>query len=454
MNSTCRIVVIISYIALPTLAQAQLSGLGYPTRTRPYSGWTAIVKGDNNTVGMAGATVALPNSISAMESNPAGFAMNLGGLAAQINSFSLKDPDTNQGSNGTTEYQWGLGTSVPPWGYGITYYAPATEHIARSEVSVREFRASAARLLGERTSVGASIEMIKGIRKFDGTDQSSAHLGFQIGVLHKLDNHWVLGASYSPPADIGPDSNGSGVQTFGFNQTIKIPALISFGIGFMPNRFFKAGASIVMVGSTSDTALLIDQTKPYGQSLTVQPRLGASYILVEYDSVKVELAMGTYYEISRIDGQANRIHGTFGLDVNPYFVNTGIGTDMARGYSNWTVSVGFDIVRTVRFFGIIPKDTVPPYKGSFPPIFDVSADGLADGFTQGEEKSISPPSAEDVRNIVEGIPKRIEAKFSKPLTKSAPSGESITSLPKVKKRKHKTKAPESIKNLKPEDRQL
>src|SRR4051812_10462595 len=92
LRFVCALLALVS----ATQAFAQSSGLAYPVRYRPYSGWTAIVKGDNNTIGMAGATVALPNSIAAMESNPAGLAMSLGGLAAQINSFTLKDPEFNR----------------------------------------------------------------------------------------------------------------------------------------------------------------------------------------------------------------------------------------------------------------------------------------------------------------------------------------------------------------------
>ncbi len=87
------------------MVHAQLSGISYPHRDFPYQAWSTIVRGDNNTIGMAGAITALPTSISAMESNPAGFAMYLGGIAAQINSNSLKDPEMNRSATSITEYQ-------------------------------------------------------------------------------------------------------------------------------------------------------------------------------------------------------------------------------------------------------------------------------------------------------------------------------------------------------------
>jgi hypothetical protein len=417
---------------ISSVATAQVSGLAYPVRTKTYSGWTAIVKGDNNTIGMSGATIALPNSISAMESNPAGLAMNLSGLAAQINSFKLKDPELNRNEEDISEYQWGVGTSVPPWGFGVTYYSPSSEHAANSEVSVRQLRVSAARLLGEDFSLGVALQFNKGIRKFDTADYSGSHFSFQAGVLYKLGAHWVLGASFTPAIDIAKNPLDSSVQDFGFNQPIRIPSLTSVGVGFMPNRFFKAGFSLVMVSGTSDTALLWDQSIGYGNYLTLQPRLGASYVLAEYNSVKVELAMGSYYEVSRVESQPNRIHGTFGLDVNPWFVNTGIGADIATRYKSWSVSIGIDIVRTIRTFDLIPKDTVPPYNGIFPPPMKISANGLADGFTQGETKTVSPESAAQVSEIVRDIPTRLQERFGNP--SPAPQTEAI--LHKRKRHKH------------------
>jgi hypothetical protein len=401
------------------------------------------VKGDNNTIGMAGATVALPNSISAMESNPAGLAMNLGGLAAQINSFKLKDPELNRSADNISEYQWGVGTSVPPWGFGVTYYSPSSEQVADSEVSVRQLRLEVARLIGDRVSVGVALQFNKGIRKFDEEDFSGTHFSFQVGALYRLEDHWVLGASYTPAIDIAPASGTTGVSDFGFNQAIRIPSLSSFGVGFMPNRFFKAGLSVVAVSSTSDTALLWDQNVGYGQRYTVQPRIGASYVLAEYNFLKVELAMGSYFEVSRVDNQPDRIHGTFGLDINPWFLNTGVGTDLATSYKNWSVSLGIDIVRTLRTFEIIPRDTVPPFNGTLPPLFKISANGLADGFTQGEHKTLSPASAEQVTKIVQDIPKRMQEKFGNLNSDPPPA------LSQHKRKKHKALITPSVKALTP-----
>lgn len=394
---------------------------------------------------MAGATVALPNSIAGMEYNPAGYAMNLGGLAAQINSFTNKEPSLNHGSANYMDYEWGLGTSIPPWGYGLSYYSPTTEHSNTAEVSVRQIKLSVARMLNKKLAVGTSIGFDKGIRKISGQDLSGSHASAQLGVLYKLEDHWVLGASYSPGLTIGPTSNAVDPAVASFNQDIQVPHLFAVGLGFMPNRYFKAGFSVLGVTGTPGAALLFDQAVSNGERFTAQPRIGASYILGEWHFLKVELAVGSYYEPSRISGIPNRTHGTFGLDLNPWFFNTGVGTDCAKGYVNWNFSIGVDLVRTFRFFQVIPADPVPFYEGAFPPIFKINANGLADGFTQGEVKTISPPSATDVKNIVQDIPQKLNEKFGGILP-AAPKVETPKQSKKIRRRNQKRRKITDQKN--------
>ena len=439
-------------------AFAQYPDINYTNRTKPYAGWTSIVKGDNNTVGMSGATVAIPNSIAAMEGNPAGFAMFLGGLGAQINSNNLKDPHTAKGDSDITEYQGGVGTSAPPWGFGVTYYSPSTEYVDNSQVSLREARVSVAHLIGKDASIGASLEYVKALREFGAGDFNGGTLSFQVGGLYKMSDQWVLGASFSPEVDIGP-AGSENPDPFGFNQTVKMPSLTTVGVAFVPNRFFKAGAEFVLVGGLSDTTLLSDQNIAYGQSRTLQPRFGTSYIIAEYQALKIELATGSYYEVSRVGGTSNRFHGTFGLDVNPWFINTGVGTDIASGYKNWVASVGIDLVRTARTFGVIPKDTVPPYSGFFPPAFKHSAEGLPDGFTLGQEKKVAPESVTDVKNIVTGIPDKMVEKFGTPEQIQAVKNTQAEATPpppvaKTKKIKRKKKTPKPSKALAPKEENL
>ena len=99
-----------------------------------------------------------------------------------------------------------------------------------------------------------------------------------------------------------------------------------------------------------------------------------------------------------------------GLEVNPWFVNTGLGFDFASGYKNVMFTVGIDLVRTLRTLEIIPKDPVPFHNDYLPPPMILSGEGLPDGFTTGEEKKAGPPSLGDIGDIILMIPQKIREK--------------------------------------------
>lgn len=91
----------------------------YSVRTKNYSGQTGGIRGDINGVGMAGAAVAVPFSISAAQSNPAGLAMGMASVSVQILKNTIRD---SQLQNSKIEYesnQWGFAVSPPLWGFGI-----------------------------------------------------------------------------------------------------------------------------------------------------------------------------------------------------------------------------------------------------------------------------------------------------------------------------------------------
>ena len=198
----------------------------------------------------------------------------------------------------------------------------------------------------------------------------------------------------------------------GFAQAIKTPMLLTVGSGWIPNRFFRVGFALLAVGKTKNTALLRDETISVGNTFTLQPRVGSSYIIGEYKNLKIETFLGTYYETSRIRGFPHRLHGTYGLQVNPWFVNTGFGVDVAKNFNNVFVSIGIDIVRTLRTLDIIPKDTITPLRGFFPKPLEMKADGLSAALRVGEETTSAPPTVGDVSQIISDIPERIEKKIN------------------------------------------
>jgi hypothetical protein len=398
--------------------------LPYATRTRDFSSWTASTVGDINTIGMGGATLAVPGSISAAESNPAGYAMLTASVTAQINKISFADKRLQRSGDPIEASQWGLGLSPGLWGFGIAYYSPQTESgtyvspntgdTTQAEVSMKELRLTAARALFDRKlALGASADLIKAVRELDDESSNAFGLSYRLGALYRLPRHFLLGASFAPETAVGPAGDPDPQLVMpGFNRRVVRPMLIGLGVGWIPNRFFRVATSMTFVGATENTGLLADERVTVGARPTWVPRLGASYVMADYRNVKVEGAIGGYYEMSRLSDRDGRVHVTGGLEVNPYFVNLGAGFDVSAEYKNFIVSVGVDIVRTARSFDVIPPDPVPFYNGTWPNIKRISADGLPDGLIGDEPRTSEPPSVRDVGRIVEDVPENIVKKVA------------------------------------------
>ncbi len=396
--------------------------LPYSTRTRDYSSWTPATYGDINTIGMAGATLAVPISISAAEFNPAGFAMLTASVSAQINSLSLDDNTIQRSGDPIKNSQWGFGVSPGEWGFSLSYYSTETESgtyvstntedATRAEVSMKELRLTIARsFFDHRVALALSPEVLKAVRQLDDASSNAYGVSYVLGGLYRLPMHFLFGVSYMPETKVGPAPNPDEQNVMpGFNRTVVRPSLLGFGFGWIPNRFFKIATSLTYVGSTENTALLADQSVITGANATWVPRVGASYIIAEYANLKVEGAVGCYYEVSRLSDGYNRLHATAGIEFNPYFINLGAGFDFSSGYRTLIFSSGFDIVRAARAFDIIPKDPVPPYNGMRPNINHISADGLPNGFTSGEKTQYKSPDVTQVEKIVEDAPGNIAKK--------------------------------------------
>lgn len=427
--------------------------LPYSTRTKAYSGYSTTVQGDNETIGMANATVAIPGSISSLETNPAGLTMTMGSVSAQINSNEMRDRTITGVDHKIKSNQWGLAVVPGDWGFALTSYTPSfeggtyespnTSQNDEYEISLKQVRFSAARsLLKKKLSLGASFEIDRATRKIGSEERNASDLSFKLGAIYHIKDHLLVGASYSPPQDIGDSLARSGGSTLpGFAQPIRTPMLLTVGTGWIPNRFFSVGFSIAAVGTTANTALLRDESRIVGEHFTLQPRLGASYVIAQYDHVKVSTAVGTYYETPRIDGVPRQLHGTFAFQVNPWFMNVGLGVDRADRYNNLIFSIGVDIVRAARTLKMIPRDTVPAKNGFWPEPLKIEADGLPDTLTSGEAKKFASPSVGDVSTIISEIPENIEKTLMGQPTASELREQKAKDADAKKSRKRKPKSP-------------
>lgn len=397
-------------IILGFTASDALSGPSYTLRSSGYSGYQTTLRGDINSVGMAGANVALPTNVSSSETNPAGGAMMMGSVAAQIIRNSIHDGYLTDGDQKIKSTIFGISITTAGWAGSYSSFSPSHEVSGDYQVIVREHHFAASRLfLKKKLSLGIAPIFVSTTEKSDVSSQGNMDFLVQIGALYRTTDRLNFGTTFRPGYSTTPHQEPSTVGEF--FQPVKAPWIWSQGASWYPNRIFKAGVSMVIFGKTTDTALLKDQSTT-GKEITYQPRLGASYIFGDFKKVKMEFSTGSYWESAILGGGPARLHQTAGLQINPYFVNTGIGIDRAKGYRNLMVSVGIDIVRTLRVLDIIPKEYVRPQQRFFPNPFDSSCKGLPEGMCdEKRRKNERPPSLGDIQKIIENIPEAIEKKI-------------------------------------------
>lgn len=372
-------------ITLGTQAYA-LDLLPYSIRTQPYYGWSVSPRGDIRTVGMSGATVGLADTFIAALDNPAGLAMTLNHANTNLSTSSVYDSSLQSQGNVIGGFNFGFAINHYPWGLSIGYlvrtfegqpyaFAAAPNDSVNLNISTQEFRFAAARLFFNNClAVGASLNLGQGIASLNYTritnyivSSNSFTLSGNLGASFQLNHRLILGISYTPAiryAPMTPNIATPGIS--GFYQTIQVPHLLGFGLGWIPNRFLRADFTTFIAGISENTALLKDNTAAIGQSITVQPRLGLAYQWIEYPEFKSNLFLGTYYESSLIQGYPNRLHGTAGLEVQPWIFSLGYAIDASTGYRNFILFLGIDFIKTMQKLNLIPPLPHPLEAGLLP----------------------------------------------------------------------------------------
>ena len=163
----------------------------------------------------------------------------------------------------------------------------------------------------------------------------------------------------------------------GFFQSVEVPWRVSLGLGFIPNRFFRADLTLHLFTATPHTALVRDEAALVGQSVTLQPRLGAAYVFADFKEFKSTLFAGTYFEWSRIAGSESRVHGTAGVEARIWIFTVGGGIDVAVDYRSYQLSLGVDVFGVLARLKVIPKFWTPPSNVMFPHPFRFADAGLA-----------------------------------------------------------------------------
>jgi hypothetical protein len=390
----CAPLILLALLALPGVAGAQPT-LPYTARRLSFSGLTTTVQGDIRTVGMGGATVGLADTFIAALDNPAGLAMTVGVGDIHYATNDIHDQHVQSFDTASSPDSVGLALGLYPWAVSLGYlshYDEESTYRLQSllgnpialRVTTRELVLSAARVFfHNRLSIGAGLilgqavrEMASPLLKLDRS-YASYTAGVTVGVTVQLPRRLLFGASFSSPLHYGGAVSERTLPIPGFFQPVEVPWRVSLGLGFIPNRFFRADLTLHLFTATPRTALVRDEAALVGQRVTLQPRLGVAYVFADFKELKSTLFAGLYFESSRIAGTGDRLHGTLGVEARIWIITVGGGIDFAGGYRNLLVSVGADVFGILARLDVIPKFWTPPSNRMFPHPFKFADDGLA-----------------------------------------------------------------------------
>ncbi len=353
--------------------------------------------GDLRTVGMGGATVGLADTFIAAVDNPAGLAMTVGVGDIHYATTTIHDANIQRFSAAPGTDSVGLALGIYPWAvsagylsryiedasYNLPYLSPKPVELS---INTRELILSAARVFAHnRIAVGLALLLGQAERgmsarelKIDSSFASYA-AGASLGVTVQLPRRFLLGASFETPQHYSGASptRQQSLLIPGFFQSVEVPWRASAGLGYIPNRFFRADLTLHVLFETPHTALIRDQNALVGQHITLQPRLGLAYVFADFDLFKATVFAGTYYESSRIAGAESRLHGTFGVEARIWVITFGAGLDFANRYGDYLFSAGVDVFGLLARLQVIPKFWTPPSESMIPPTFHSSDEGLA-----------------------------------------------------------------------------
>ena len=373
------------------------SALPYLSRTKSFSGYNSSVRGDIRTIGMAGATVGLADTFIAATYNPAGLAMALDNADANFANMRVHDNAVQNYASTLYTDNFGACMADYPWGLSLGYVTPYTEGAIYSpasspsnglelEVQIRELHLGIARSfmenrfsLGVDMILGRAYELVNPL--LDPTQGGSTHsyaVGGTAGAVYKLPDRLLLGLSFSMPMHYAGDTSGQATSALpGFLKPVEVPGRVGLGLGWIPNRYFRADLTTFLIGNTPNTALIRDESSTVGNRATVQPHFGMAYNFSDFREFKATMFLGSYYEVSRIQGAPNRMHATWGVEIHPWLLTIGWGMDTADSYDSYLASVGVDLIRLMGKLDLIPKPWRPAEGGFLPNPFRMSSEGLA-----------------------------------------------------------------------------
>jgi hypothetical protein len=414
------LVVISATLSLDATLVRAADSLPYTTRTRGYTGLSTTITGDLRTIGMAGSSTAVTDTVvSASQENPASLAMSLGGAGIQITSVETSDAQVQ--SAPASRGSFGLGASLYPWGFAMSQQTQNAEGQPYSvsgqtidpDLRLREYRLSVARVFwDDRLALGTSIIIGESVQVLnESNDHGDWSVGLNLGATYQFPRRWFASISYTPGHAYEPTGFTS-PELPGFFQPMKMPWRFNTAFGWVPNRFFKFSSSLHWIGPESGSALLKDETLLVGERITFQPRIGMSYRWIDMRAIRGRLNLGSYIETSRVAGGRTRMHVTGSIEVEPWIVNLGWGFDLAPDYRNIIFSGTVDLGMLAEILRVVPRPKRPPIGGLLPSPYFLSDEGLSRPMVANWVETTE--DEEDMIEVGRDLPSKVRNRIENP----------------------------------------
>jgi len=357
------------------------------------------VRGNNRTIGMAGAMTGLADNYFGSIDNPAGTALTEPSIDLQIVNSQIEDQFLSNPQTYISSYALGVAIPFDTWGLSFGYSLPFRAiSPAGEELSLKELRVTASKTLFEsRLSLGIGIAPSL-LEQNQGT---FFQLRTTWGALYRFPKRVLLGLSFSPSSGFGPDPIG---------RRFSIPSQVGLGTSWIPNRSFRVAMSIRWIEAEQDLYLFHIPTQPMGTAGAYQAHLGFAYRFLSLKGVAARLFAGAYVENKRMT-DPYRVHSTSGIEVLPWFLNIAAGLDIAQDYKNVMFSFGVDVGDLLRRFKILPRNVQAPPAGVFPNPIEINDDWLPTKIQDHPENAFQTigPELQDFKNSINNLPENIQS---------------------------------------------
>ena len=333
-------------------------GFAAPRVNAAVRGESPTVLGDARQVGLAGASLAMPDSIHSAMDNPANASVEKWAISLSFQNDRVRDSRMNSDGEFREGEGKGLLASSPRFGFFFGHRLPSQETDGSTTVEVQETHFGAAYRFSDHLIAGASVISARADWATTTTEHASAWTAaFGATYIHE---RFRYALAFRPSVPI------TGVNQPDALRVVEIPWRLSVGASYaLLSDVFLHGA-LITFGGQKGARQMASPNAPAADSFALQPRLGVEYRIVESDPWGLSVFAGGYVEPGRMEGYNARVHTTGGVSLGFLSARASIAIDRAPGYKNVLSYIGVDILdalirlRAFPFLDKFKEPVTPP----------------------------------------------------------------------------------------------